>query len=71
MHSQAHVEIENILKGTSNRFRLLGVADPELAVVDNCCQIKNAILAAFPHILVVLDLWHFMMRFVRATCMRA
>ncbi|TFK79507.1 hypothetical protein K466DRAFT_505420, partial [Polyporus arcularius HHB13444] len=63
-HTQAHVEVENILRGTKGRFRLLGVADPEMAVVDNCCHIKNAILAVFPTILVVLDLWHFMMRYL-------
>ncbi|OBZ69714.1 hypothetical protein A0H81_10073 [Grifola frondosa] len=35
-----------------------------MVVVDNCCHIRNAIQREFPGISVVLDVWHFMMRYL-------
>ncbi|OBZ68323.1 hypothetical protein A0H81_11830 [Grifola frondosa] len=35
-----------------------------MAVVDNCCHVRNAIQREFPEISVVLDVWHFMMRYL-------
>ncbi|TFK92373.1 hypothetical protein K466DRAFT_480747, partial [Polyporus arcularius HHB13444] len=61
---QGHAEVQEVLQGVKVRHEVVGVADPEMAVVDNCCHIKNAILAVFPAIAVVLDVWHFMMRYM-------
>ncbi|KAH9940973.1 hypothetical protein B0H21DRAFT_697284 [Amylocystis lapponica] len=35
-----------------------------MVVVDNCCHVRSAIVKAFPDIKVVLDVWHFMMRYL-------
>ncbi|KAI0658951.1 hypothetical protein C8Q70DRAFT_899100, partial [Cubamyces menziesii] len=63
-NTQANSELEEILIGLKRRFALLGVANPEMAVVDNCCHVKNAIKHVFPDIAVCLDVWHFMMRYL-------
>ncbi|TFK89020.1 hypothetical protein K466DRAFT_487711, partial [Polyporus arcularius HHB13444] len=62
--NQGHAEIEELLHGLRRRFEVLQTADPEIAVADNCCHIRNAILKVFPNITVVLDVWHFMMRYL-------
>lgn len=63
--TQLNAEIEEMLTGLKRRFALLGVADPEMAIVDNCCHVKNAIRRVFPDISVLLDVWHFMMRYAQ------
>ena len=63
-HTQANAELEELLRGLKRRFALLGLPEPEIAVVDNCCHVKNAYLNVFPAICVCLDVWHFMMRSV-------
>ncbi|KAI0692731.1 hypothetical protein C8T65DRAFT_745002 [Cerioporus squamosus] len=62
-HSLAHAEIEELLDGIRRRLELLDVASPEIAVVDNCCHVKAVIRKVFPDIDVVLDVWHFVMRY--------
>lgn len=61
-HTQLNAEVEEMLTGLKRRFTLLGVADPEMAIVDNCCHVKNAFRRVFPDIAVLLDVWHFLMR---------
>ncbi|KAI0720548.1 hypothetical protein C8T65DRAFT_567509, partial [Cerioporus squamosus] len=62
--TQGHIEIEEQLEGVRRRLALLNFADPEIAVVDNCCHVKAAILKVFPDIAVVLDVWHFVQRYL-------
>ena len=40
----------------SRRLAILNVADPEMAVADNCCQMVNTIKNVFPDISVGLDM---------------
>jgi hypothetical protein len=42
----------------------LGVPEPEMAVVDNCCAVRNKLQKAMPDLQVVLDFYHFLMRYV-------
>jgi len=35
---------------------------PEILVVDNCCQVRRQVCEVMPDILVVLDVYHFLMR---------
>ncbi|KAI0698413.1 hypothetical protein C8T65DRAFT_581918, partial [Cerioporus squamosus] len=62
-HSLAHAEIEELLDGIRRRLEMLDIASPEIAVADNCCHVKAAIRKVFPDIDVVLDVWHFVMRY--------
>ncbi|KAI0712734.1 hypothetical protein C8T65DRAFT_562727, partial [Cerioporus squamosus] len=62
--SQSNSEYVELLEGFHRRLLLLGVAPPEMAVVDNCCHVKAAILQVFPDIAVVLDVWHFIQRYL-------
>ncbi|KAI0694249.1 hypothetical protein C8T65DRAFT_585152, partial [Cerioporus squamosus] len=62
--TQGNIEIEEQLEGVRRRLALLNFADPEIAVVDNCCHVKAAILKVFPDIAVVLDIWHFVQRYL-------
>ncbi|KAI0685312.1 hypothetical protein C8T65DRAFT_592488, partial [Cerioporus squamosus] len=62
--TQGNIEIEEQLEGLRRRLLLLGFADPEIAVVDNCCHVKAAISKVFPDIAVVLDVWHFVQRYL-------
>ncbi|KAA1471880.1 hypothetical protein DENSPDRAFT_859196 [Dentipellis sp. KUC8613] len=52
-----------LLAGLKERFKVLGVAFPEMAVADNCCHVRSAIQDIFPKIRVLLDVWHFMTRY--------
>ncbi|KAK7000737.1 hypothetical protein R3P38DRAFT_3218571 [Favolaschia claudopus] len=61
--SESTKEIVELLEGLKNRFALLGVDDPEMVTVDNCCHVRSGILEVFPQIKVLLDVHHFMMRY--------
>jgi hypothetical protein len=61
-HTLANAEIGEFLEGIKRRLRALGVPDPEMATVDNCCHVRSEILKAFPDICVLLDFYHFLMR---------
>jgi hypothetical protein len=60
--SQSPAELAELLKGLKERFSMLRVAFPEIAVADNCCHVRAAIGWVFPEIAVVLDVHHFMKR---------
>ena len=62
--TQANGEIEELLGGIRERCGALGVPDPEIVVVDNCCHVRRAIERALPNASTVLDVWHFIMRYV-------
>ncbi|KZP11522.1 hypothetical protein FIBSPDRAFT_756586, partial [Athelia psychrophila] len=62
--SASPAEAEEVLKGIKTRLDILGVPLPEMVVVDNCCQVRARILRALPDVQVVLDVYHFMMRYL-------
>lgn len=53
-----------MLEGLNKRYAQLDVPCPELAVVDNCCTVRNHLVAAMPDLCVVLDVFHFQKRSV-------
>jgi hypothetical protein len=55
-------EMSEILEGYKRRCELLRVPYPEMAIVDNCCHVRNAITRVLPDTHVVLDVYHFLMR---------
>ncbi|CDO77058.1 hypothetical protein BN946_scf184455.g8 [Trametes cinnabarina] len=61
--TQSNAEIEEFLRGLKRRFGLLEVPDPEIAVSDNCCHVRKAIINVFPDAHVCLDVWHTLMRY--------
>ena len=63
--TQSPEEITEVLEGLKRRCDVLGVAWPESATVDNCCHVRSAIERAFPDIRVLLDVWHFIVRYVK------
>jgi len=62
--TQANGEIEELLNGIRERCNALGVQGPEMVVVDNCCHVRRAIERTLPNASTVLDVWHFIMRYV-------
>lgn len=60
--TQSASEITEMLQGYVERCGLLGVLLALMVIVDNCCHSRNAILAALPLTLVVLDVFHFKQR---------
>ncbi|TFY51908.1 hypothetical protein EVG20_g10784 [Dentipellis fragilis] len=62
--SGAHVEIQELLQGLKRRYIALGKPFPEVFVADNCCHVRNAILKAFPDAVIVLDVYHFLIRYL-------
>ncbi|KAK6969492.1 hypothetical protein R3P38DRAFT_3500892 [Favolaschia claudopus] len=61
--SESTREIVELLEGLKRRFALLGVDDPEMVTVDNCCHVRSGILQVFPLIKVLLDVHHLLMRY--------
>ncbi|THH23181.1 hypothetical protein EUX98_g7992 [Antrodiella citrinella] len=61
--SNVHGEVTEVLNGLRKRHEELNIPFPTTACADNCCQIRRAVLAAFPAIRVVLDVWHFICRY--------
>ncbi|KAJ7710185.1 hypothetical protein B0H16DRAFT_1344253 [Mycena metata] len=57
-------EITELLAGVKSRLNLMGVPDPLMVTVDNCCHVRNFILGVFANIKVLLDVHHFIMRCV-------
>ncbi|KAF8580074.1 hypothetical protein K439DRAFT_1648290 [Ramaria rubella] len=53
-----------ILEGLKSRYCELSIHFPEMAVVDNCCHVHAPCVATFPEIKVVLDVYHFLMRYL-------
>ncbi|KAJ6460701.1 hypothetical protein C8R47DRAFT_1226202 [Mycena vitilis] len=56
-------EIVELLQGLKTRLDALGVPYPEMVTVDNCCHVKTQILSVIPDIRVLLDVFHFLMRY--------
>ncbi|TFY79755.1 hypothetical protein EWM64_g4258 [Hericium alpestre] len=61
--TMSNAEIIEALDGLKNRHLVLERPLPEIATADNCCHVRNAILCVFPEIHVVLDVYHFLMRY--------
>jgi hypothetical protein len=60
--SGSPVEAQELLEGLKRRCIALGVPEPEMAVVDNCCSVHNQLTNSMPDLQVVLDVYHFLMR---------
>ncbi|KAJ7037697.1 hypothetical protein C8F04DRAFT_1328715 [Mycena alexandri] len=56
-------EITELLAGVKLRLDLMGVPEPSMVTVDNCCHVRNFILGVFASIKVLLDVYHFIMRY--------
>ena len=61
--SQSPAEIREVLEQYIERCKALEIDLPEILVADNCCQIRRPVTQAIPSIQIVLDVYHFMMRF--------
>ncbi|THH15644.1 hypothetical protein EW146_g4880 [Bondarzewia mesenterica] len=64
--SQANTEIEEMLQGLKHRYANLEVSLPEMVVVDNCCHVRSAISRILPGACILLDVYHFLMRYLAA-----
>lgn len=60
--SASPAELQETLEGIALRHTVMGVALPIIAIVDNCCSVREYLLRGIPDIEVVLDVYHFMMR---------
>ena len=52
-----------VLEGYKRRCDLLQVPYAEMAVMDNCCQVRSAIKKALPDVHIVLDVYHMLKRY--------
>ncbi|KAI5985836.1 hypothetical protein EDD15DRAFT_2167798, partial [Pisolithus albus] len=57
--SKSNTEIVDVLTGLKQCVELLGQRAPEMMVSNNCCAICNAVLAVFPQVDSIQDVWHF------------
>ncbi|KAF8054908.1 hypothetical protein FPV67DRAFT_1681291 [Lyophyllum atratum] len=57
-------EMREVLKGIVERYRILGIDLPEMLVADNCCTVRGSALQVMPLVKVLLDVYHFLMRYV-------
>lgn len=55
-------EITEFLQGYMRRCQMLRVAPPEMVIIDNCCNMRNAIQKAIAGVPVRLDVHHFVNR---------
>jgi hypothetical protein len=60
--SASPAEIHELLEGIKRRCSVGERELPEILVVDNCCQVRRQVCEVMPEILVVLDVYHFLMR---------
>ncbi|KAJ7585548.1 hypothetical protein C8J56DRAFT_1087508, partial [Mycena floridula] len=56
--------LKELLEGLKRRFKALGVDLPEMIVVDNCCHVRSGIQDVLPDAKVLLDVYHFLMRYL-------
>lgn len=56
--------MSELLDGIARRFATLDIAQPSMAIVDNCCMTRTAIQRALPRTEVKLDVFHFKQRYV-------
>ncbi|KAJ7659689.1 hypothetical protein DFH06DRAFT_932790, partial [Mycena polygramma] len=52
-----------LIESFKRRVELLGIKLPEIVTVDNCCTVGNKIRGVLPDIKVLLDVYHFIMRY--------
>ncbi|KAI1781762.1 hypothetical protein LXA43DRAFT_907796 [Ganoderma leucocontextum] len=57
-------ETSEMCAGLKKRHKMLGHADPEVVVSDNCCKVEKAIKAQFLNTHVGLDIWHVLRRYM-------
>ncbi|KAF8423457.1 hypothetical protein L210DRAFT_3570273 [Boletus edulis BED1] len=62
--TKANAEITELLMGIRRRHEALGLPMPEMMVTDNCCQVRRAVESALPEADCILDMWHFIARYV-------
>lgn len=58
------MELKAALDGLKRRCEEIGVPPPKIVVADNCCQVWSSIHQALPDADVLLDVWHFVIRYV-------
>lgn len=61
-------EAQEVLEGIKRRCAELGIPLPEMMVVDNCCQVRGHLTKVMPDMHIVLDVYHFLMRYGPFTC---
>ncbi|KAJ7166768.1 hypothetical protein C8R46DRAFT_1351047 [Mycena filopes] len=61
--SGSATEIIELVGGFKARLELMGIKLPEMVTVDNCCTVGNKIREVLPDIKVLLDVYHFIMRY--------
>lgn len=57
--TQSMAEISELAQDYADRCKLLNVPPAEIAVVNNCCQIRSSMKRSLPDVAVVLDVYHF------------
>lgn len=62
--TRENAEITEVLEGLHVRHEKAGVEQPVTVTADNCCQIRAAVEAGMPGVIVVLDVFHFVSRYV-------
>ena len=62
--SKSNAEIIETLTRLKQHMKLLGHMPPEMMVSDNCCAICNVVLAVFPQVDLIQDVWHFIAQYV-------
>jgi hypothetical protein len=61
--SASLAKAQEVLEGIKWCCIELGIPVPEIVVVDNCCQVCSHLTKAMPDIHIVLDVYHFLMRY--------
>lgn len=61
--SASPAEAQEALNGIRERCIKLGIPPPSLAACDNCCAVKAYLQKALAGLEVVLDVYHFLMRY--------
>lgn len=61
--SASPAEAQEALNGIRERCIKLGIDLPKILTVDNCCSVRAYLLKAIAGLEVVLDVYHFMMRY--------
>ncbi|KAF8176924.1 hypothetical protein BJ912DRAFT_930520 [Pholiota molesta] len=62
--SNSPAETRELLQGLGKRHEYLGLPKPSAVIVDNCCQVQRYVREGLgPDTAVVLDVYHFMMRY--------
>ncbi|KAF8546806.1 hypothetical protein OG21DRAFT_1479620 [Imleria badia] len=65
--TKANAEITELLTGIRRRHETLGLPMPKMMVTNNCCQVRRAVESALPEMDCILDVWHFIARYIAST----